>query len=1783
MLGSADVRDCVRKAGYLEYDNGVFSKHRGLFIDLDFKELMGPVDTIPPPPSRGIRSDDQPSVDRYLAAFHAYADEHNIWHRVSELSALAPSIPQRHLKDCYDAIDRDITRGMLHAEKQAKRGTGKYAWSPKLREAGLLARYWHLRLRAAQKGIDLRLTIARLVQRIKSLNIVFDANVFVSDTATGTADDTIDRTDTGTANGTTVQGVTVRTGTETFTGDTSTGTDTDNASGTATATAPDPNIITELKARWKTAIKLLRKVRDAAYDHRAVHLKATLVQYTNMKFNDDEESEAAENKIKIRRIQQLINIENMRKPFRAIHSSVTPGHGGGLSKLFVPSGVKDKKVAARFCSPDGTVNRSQLIKMAQSDKLSVEYKTLLDCDEIDAELLRYNRDWFRQASETPFGHGELFDMLGFSGLTDEANAIIEGDCIAHLGIPMSREIETFLEECRRPASVTPVDPVISVKAFVKTIKAWKETTSTSPSGRHLGHYRTAILDPRVARLHTDMLNIPIASGFAPDRWLLSVTPLIEKDEGLPYLTRLRVIHLFEADYNLFLKLVYGRRMVQNAEKANALNDQQHGSRPRRMTTDALFLARLEKDLIRQTKANSAHMDNDATGCYDRIVVSLGMLACRRLGMPVHTVSCQANALRNLRYAIKLLAGISAGEYFGEPDDPLFGTGQGSGASGAIWLALVVILLNCLDRLSTEDNIPGLSFSDPWNEFLEAWRVGAFVDDTNQGVMDPLGVLTLDELVEQMRKAGQLWETLLHISGGSLNLAKCSWTVQFWQWIKGRPSLMPLSSNDPALLMTSGTNPETHIIRRHTNEEALKGLGVHMNFHGTFEHHAKTMRFKFDELARRLQRSAMSTTLSQVYYNTFYLPSVRYSLPVTSMTEQELHRSQSLMTATILNKLGYNRHYPHAVAFAPRKVFGCGLVDLRIEQGLCQIQAFLDYVGTDHKVGNVIIISLRHLQVEAGVSFDILCQPKTPLTYLTDCWVLSLRRFCAAHDISMRALKNKVPTISRIGDRLLMDVASTLGLTRQEMIDLNLARTFLQVTSISDIAMADGLTIHPWIWRGRRIPDRCSILKFARQQQPTPYQFGLWRKLLRSVISPDATHDNHILLQSLGPWTAPSNMVWGAMMHGTTLYRRDPFHNSGERNVAVHFPRSLESPPISFYENPPDWYTATVPALAIPADLNGDQILTVTTATLEFAPIPPAAKTFQAWISQLPPAEKRMLSSVYFAQCDAEYLLLQYLQLDCTLFIGTDGGKRHHNGSYSWILCSPGREQLCLNAGPVDGWFKCQSSLRSEAAALAAVTLYLDELANWATFTIECKFKLFVDSTSAISNVTLLREQIPKRRFADNADILSVMRAAHPVISRYTLEHVKSHQDEKTDFDQLPFHAQLNVLCDQMATNQLKRQRTNAWEATQTCPLPPRNLPVEVKIGRQIISSHYVKRLREEIGIDRHRSFLQAKYKWSDQVWVTIAWESFEHRASRPNLDQLANRSKIVHNWLNLGSQRARHGRCPDTLLESRCPFCTSAEDFQHLLTCTAPRAQKFRYDGMMKLRKALDGTQGGAAILRAIKAWTLDPAIAVATSAGAKSYEHAVSRAMASQHAIGWENIFRGFISIEWGHIYTAEDKTPPEMRRTRSVSLVSKYIKAFQDYTLFLWKSRNDVLHEAGSDGLSSVHASLNHDISQMYALRDTFSPILQSYFRKPLEDRLKGTPRQRARWLQLAQIATSHSSAAGSRQTMVSHFFKHAPSTTGASPTGTVPHGTVPEIPAILQQVPITSFLTPRASLPP
>jgi hypothetical protein len=567
-------------------------------------------------------------------------------------------------------------------------------------------------------------------------------------------------------------------------------------------------------------------------------------------------------------------------------------------------------------------------------------------------------------------------------------------------------------------------------------------------------------------------------------------------------------------------------------------------------------------------------------------------------------------------------------------------------------------------------------------------------------------------------------------------------------------------------------------------------------------------------------------------------------------------------------------------------------------------------------------------------------------------------------------------------------------------------------------------------------------------------------------------------------------------------------------------------------------------MAIPTDLTGNKFFLATFSSVVYDLIPAPPRSFAAWINQLPPAENRLLASVSLATCNAETVLVQYLQLDCTLFIGTDGGKRHHNGSFSWVICSPGREKLVLNAGPVDGWHKCQNSLRSEVAALASVTLYLDELVEFYSVDIKCRFLLFVDSTSAISNVQKLKDLIPQRRFADNADILSTLAAAHSVIERFTLDHVKSHQEEATKVSKLPFSAQLNVFCDTMATNQLKRQETQANERTLSNPLPSRHLPVEISFRSQVISSHYVSRLREEIGLDRHRKFLQAKYKWTDQSWTDIAWDSFFLCARHVSKINSAFRSKLVHHWLQLGHRRFKLSSAQPTALQL-CPMCSSPEDFQHLLTCKSPRAIKIRYDATAKLRRALSIAPGLSALVCAIQKWTSDPSTPPSDCSPGFNYDTSVSVAVLSQTHIGWTNLFRGFISFDWAWVYPQSDTTPPSARRNVAIPILARTIRALQDYCFALWTGRNAILHENSAQSLSTVNATLDHDIAQMYSLRTTLSDHLGSYFQISLSDRLKQSPRQRTRWLRLVRLATSHSSSSGQSQQLISLYFPYVEST--------------------------------------
>jgi hypothetical protein len=93
-----------------------------------------------------------------------------------------------------------------------------------------------------------------------------------------------------------------------------------------------------------------------------------------------------------------------------------------------------------------------------------------------------------------------------------------------------------------------------------------------------------------------------------------------------------VIHLFEADYNLSLKLLWGKRLVHQGEDNNCFGKQQHGSWPKHQAISAVHMKTLTCDLMRILQMSLIMFDNDATGCFAFIIIAVAMIAAMRLGM-----------------------------------------------------------------------------------------------------------------------------------------------------------------------------------------------------------------------------------------------------------------------------------------------------------------------------------------------------------------------------------------------------------------------------------------------------------------------------------------------------------------------------------------------------------------------------------------------------------------------------------------------------------------------------------------------------------------------------------------------------------------------------------------------------------------------------------------------------------------------------------------------------------------------------------------------------------------------------------------------------------------------------------------------------------------------------------------------------------------------------------------------------------------------------------------------
>jgi hypothetical protein len=428
---------------------------------------------------------------------------------------------------------------------------------------------------------------------------------------------------------------------------------------------------------------------------------------------------------------------------------------------------------------------------------------------------------------------------------------------------------------------------------------------------------------------------------------------------------------------------------------------------------------------------------------------------------------QATALALMTYFIKTMHGISDASY------QLFGTGQGSGGSPSIWLYIVVVLLQMLSVMAHM----AMSFADPWGDIMHERNADSYVDDTSIGITDATmdEPLPLPDMFANMQDVAQKWERILYSSGGALELPKCFWYLIYWEWVNGRPQMMPNLSTPGVIALTQGQVPNYTVIKHLEVWQAMRTLGIRAAPDGNYRKEAGFLQNKANTYASRLITSNLTEMDTFIFHQSTYTPSMTYSIALTALTVTQLNKIQRRAIQAILNKLGINQNFPHRVTFGPKDLCGMALLDLSVKQGVRQIQHFMNHIFAEDSVGNLILIALRFLQIESGSGKHILFHPDEYIPYLTTCWLTSLRDFLARHDIQLDVTKVKLIEKSREGDCYLMDDFGAIGIfDDDELYDINLCQIVLQVTTLSDIADAAGKAISAEIFDGKKSSDWFSL-------------------------------------------------------------------------------------------------------------------------------------------------------------------------------------------------------------------------------------------------------------------------------------------------------------------------------------------------------------------------------------------------------------------------------------------------------------------------------------------------------------------------------------------------------------------------------------------------------------------------------------------------------------------------------------------------------------------------------------
>jgi hypothetical protein len=160
----------------------------------------------------------------------------------------------------------------------------------------------------------------------------------------------------------------------------------------------------------------------------------------------------------------------------------------------------------------------------------------------------------------------------------------------------------------------------------------------------------------------------------------------------------------------------------------------------------------------------------------------------------------------------------------------------------------------------------------------------------------------EALVGQMEEIIKFFLDLLQVTGGEPGPKKCAWFLIAFRWKEGKASVVITNEKHRGIeIVSQSTGPRT-TIRRKSPSESHRTLGFHLNGDGTSTGHKNDMMDKIILYSEKVDSSRLLKSEASLVYNAFYMHSIGYRTPSTSMSYQECDSMQKPVVNSIFPKM-----------------------------------------------------------------------------------------------------------------------------------------------------------------------------------------------------------------------------------------------------------------------------------------------------------------------------------------------------------------------------------------------------------------------------------------------------------------------------------------------------------------------------------------------------------------------------------------------------------------------------------------------------------------------------------------------------------------------------------------------------------------------------------------------------------------------------------------------------------------------------------------------------------------